>query len=288
MAVSNLTILNALLPKDEGVMRAARAVAYGPDPRQKLDIYVPSAASRSAPVLIFIYGGAWSWGERRDYSFVGHAFAAHGMVAVIPDYRVLPEVAYPRFIEDNAEAARWVVQNIARFGGDVRAIHLAGHSSGAYNAAMLALDPRHDMAGRIAGVIGLAGPYDFLPLDNPTTRRVFGQVTDLEATQPINHVTPAAPPMFLATGAADRTVYPRNTASLARRLRAAGATVTERSYRGVGHAGLLLALSRPFRHRAPVLAEIVDFLGGRRGTAAGSAGVLRVLSDNPLHSGAAD
>jgi acetyl esterase/lipase len=259
MSISKLSVLNALLPKDAGVTRVGAGIPFGREARQKLDVHAPEKLGSPLPVVVFWYGGSWAWGERRDYSFVGHALAARGMVAVIADYRPVPAVEYPVFLEDNAMAVRWTAERIAGFGGDRGAIFVAGHSAGAYNAAMLGLDPAYRHLS-VRGVIGLSGPYDFLPLDTPTTRRVFGGAPDLAATQPVNLVTPAAPPMFLATGDGDRTVYPRNTVSLARRLRACGVPAIERHYPGIGHAGLLLALAKPFRRRAPVLDEIAAFV----------------------------
>lgn len=262
MSVSKLSIVNALLPKDAASKLAAAGIPYGGRARQRLDIYTPKNVAAPLPVVIFFYGGSWSWGERGDYAFAGRALAALGMVAVIADYRLVPVIEYPLFLDDNADAVRWTGEHIAEFGGDPGSIFIAGHSAGAYNAAMLALDPRYGaLRSSMRGVIGLAGPYDFLPLDSPVTRRVFGGADDLAATQPVNLVSAAAPPMFLAAGASDWTVYPRNTIALARALRTHGVDAVERHYRGLGHAGLLLALSRPFRHRAPLLDEIAAFAG---------------------------
>jgi len=244
---------------------SASAIAYGSDGAQRLDIYAPDPPRRAAPVIIFMYGGAWDSGSRTSYSFAGKAFAARGFVTVIPDTRRVPLVRFPAFVEDEARAVRWVHDHIADFGGDPRRIFLVGHSSGAYNAVMLALEPRFlRQAGvpprTVKAVAGLAGPYDFLPLDVEATREAFAGVVDLAATQPVNLVTPAAPPIFLATGLADTLVYPRNTFALAQRLRRAGGVVVEKRYPGVSHSGVVAALSRPFRGDAPVLEDIVAFL----------------------------
>lgn len=264
MAISILSIINFLSSKDAGSRKIARDVPYGEAERQKLDIYAPREASGPLPVVCFVYGGSWADGDRRNYDFVGRALAAQGFVTVIADYRVLPEVEYPAFLEDCAAAFAWVVDNIGRYGGDEARIGLMGHSAGAYNAVMLALDPaylaRGGLLDRVRCVVGLSGPYDFFPFDGPITLRTFGAVREPKATQPINHVTPAAPPMFLATGDKDTLVYPRNTVALTARLRAAGVAVEERHYETVGHPGTLMALGRPARGLAPVLAEVSDYL----------------------------
>lgn len=266
-ACSPLSAINTLLPNDGGSRHAARDIAYGDDPRQTLDIYVPAGATGSSPVMTFIYGGGWDNGSKNDYSFVGHAFASRGFVTVVPDYRLVPQVRFPDFLRDCAQALRWVQDNIAGQGGDVGRVHLSGHSAGAYNAVMIALDRRYGARagvrpGLVRSVSGLAGPYDFLPLDDDRTRAAFGQTQDLSQTQPVNVVRAGGPRVFLATGDADTTVFPRNTYALGRKLKAAGATVEVKTYAGVGHPGILLALGKSFRGNAPALDDIVRFAGG--------------------------
>lgn len=261
---SPLALFAAVVPKDPARV-VARDVAYGPGPRQTLDAYAPKGEPRGgAPVAIFLYGGSWDSGRRQDYGWAGRALAAQGFLALVPDYRLFPNL-YPGFLEDGAQAVRWAVDNAARLGGDPERVVLIGHSAGAYNAAMLALDRRWlTSVGVDPAVVkawaGLSGPYDFLPLDSPITRRTFGQAEDLPATQPALHARADAPPAFLASGDPDVTVKPRHTRRLGKALGEAGARVEVRLYPGLGHAGPLLALSRPMRRKAPVLAEMTAFL----------------------------
>ncbi|MDP4024541.1 alpha/beta hydrolase [Methylobacterium sp. NEAU 140] len=271
-AASPLSLFDAIGPRDSGGRLAARNLAFGEGPRRRLDVYVPAAGAEGAPVLVFFYGGSWQSGSKDDYAFVGHALAAQGFVTVLPDYRLFPAVRFPGFLEDGAAAVAWVRDNIAGYGGDPRRIVLAGHSAGAYNAVMLGLDPRYLTAAgvdpkAIRAVAGLSGPYDFLPLDQDTTIKVFGEAADLPATQPMQFAGPLSPPAFLATGDGDTTVRPRHTVSLAAKLRAAHVPVQERIYPGLDHRDTLLALSVTFRSKAPELAEMSAFLmrqaGGR-------------------------
>lgn len=261
---SGAGLLNAVSPAEPGAGQVARDLAFGPHPRQRLDIYAPASSGSGRRVVLFIYGGAWNTGSKADYAFVGHAFAARGFVTVIADYRLVPEVRFPDFVDDGARALAWIHDRIGRYGGDRNRIDVAGHSAGAYNAAMLALDPRFLARaglgpGTIKAVAGLSGPYDFLPLDQPASVAAFGMARDLAATQPVSFARRAAPPMLLVTGSADTTVYPRNTEALAVRLRRAGAVVSVRIYPGVDHAGTVVALAAPFRGRAPVLADVTGF-----------------------------
>ena len=269
--ISPLHTFNTLAPRDGGSTVAARGIAFGSHERQRLDIYRPRIARDGAPVIVFFYGGSWNSGTRTGYDFVGRALAAQGFITVIPDYRLVPGVVYPAFLEDGAAAVRWVRENIAEHDGDPDRIVLMGHSAGAYNAAMLALDPRWLGQDRsaIRGMVGLAGPYDFLPLDTPATRAAFGQEENLAETQPVTHASASAPPLLLLTGEDDRTVRPRNSESLARALTEAGGKAEVVRYDGVDHIAIVAALSRPLRRRAPVLEDAVRF--ARRVTATPSS-----------------
>lgn len=263
-ACTPLSLFATLSPRDPASL-VVRGEAYGVGPRQRLDVYAPRGGQAPAPIAVFFYGGSWDSGRRQDYSWVGRALASRGFVAVVADYRVYPEVRYPGFLQDGAQAVKWASDNARSFGGDPDRIVLAGHSAGAYNAVMLGLDGRYlREAGldprKVKAIAGLAGPYDFLPLDDKTTRRVFGEAGDLPGTQPMAYVSKDSPAAFLATGDADSIVYPRNTVALARKLRDAGVAVEERHYAGVDHIRIVLALSRPLRGGAPVLAEMTDFL----------------------------
>lgn len=181
-ACSPIGILNALTPAD--TYTVTEGLQFGPDPRHRLDVYRPPAPVDSPlthteyPVVVFFYGGTWVSGERRDYKFIGEALASAGIVTIIADYRLYPQVRYPDFLEDGARAVAWAQREAGRYGGDPRRMYVMGHSSGAYNAAMLALDPRWLTAQGMSptilkGWIGLAGPYDFLPIENPAAKPVF-------------------------------------------------------------------------------------------------------------------
>ena len=261
---SSVQLFDAVVPADTGASLVARDIPFGADPRQRLDIYAPPD-SRGLPAILFIYGGSWNSGDRMEYAFAGKALAARGFVVVIADYRLVPQVRFPDFVVDGALALRWMRNSIGRYGGDPRQLFIVGHSAGAYNAVMIGLDPKIGAAagvraGIVKGVVGLAGPYDFLPLDDTVTIAAFQNWPNLKETQPISFARASAPPMLLLAGDADTTVYPKNTRALAARLRAAGASVAEKYYPGIGHAGILTALAPPFRGNAPVLDDITAFI----------------------------
>lgn len=263
-ACSPLKMLNALTP--DSTFDKTEGIAYGDDPRQKLDVYVPRHSLESAPVVVFFYGGSWNSGSRSDYGFVGEALASRGIVAVLADYRLYPQVRYPLFLQDGAKAVAWTHEHIRQFSGNPQRLYLMGHSSGAYNVAMLALDPGllgavgmspHDLSGWI----GLAGPYDFLPIQNPDVRPVFFWPDSPPQSQPINHVSRGAPPALLMASRDDEVVNPtRNTGGLALKLRQAGVRVQDFYFARTGHATLVATLSRPMRGLAPVLDEVTSFV----------------------------
>ncbi|WP_422011508.1 alpha/beta hydrolase [Roseateles sp.] len=264
-ACSPVTALNALAPSDT---YTRTSVAYGSGSRQMLDVYRPTRTAPAGgwPVVVFFYGGSWNQGERGDYTFVGEALAAHGILTLVADYRLYPEVRYPEFLRDSAAALAWGLSHTQNLGGNPKRVHVMGHSAGGYNAAMLALDPRwlaetgHKPA-ELAGFIGLAGPYDFLPIENPDAKPVFFHPNYPPGTQPIAYAGPNAPPTFLGAAKEDRLVNPqRNTVGLATRLQAAGRPVTVKMYDRVSHVTLIGAFGRPLRWLAPVLEDVSDFV----------------------------
>ena len=271
-ACSPLRTFNSLVPKDKGAALIERGSAYGAHPRQRIDIYRPKTStgpnrahgSRAPlPLILFLYGGSWQTGMREGYGFVGRALAARGFLVAVPDYRLVPEIRYPAFVQDSAAALQWFRANAARLGGDPHRVVLVGHSAGAYNAAMLALDPRWLGEDRraVRGFVGLAGPYDFLPLSGPITTAAFGQERDLASTQPVNFASAGDPPALLLHGGRDTLVQPRDSRRLAERLRAAGVDAQVKLYPEIGHVGMVTALARPLRGRAPVLQDIHAFAG---------------------------
>lgn len=263
-------VLNALAPS-HGVTQT-RDIAYADQPRRMLDVYAPRPGATPAPVVVFFYGGGWASGSKAMYRFVGASLAARGMLTVIPDYRLYPVVRFPAFMDDAAAAVAWTHANAARFGGDPHRLFLMGHSAGAHIATLLALDPgylqsMHLSPSELCGVVGLAGPYDFLPLHDSTLEAIFGSKTEQQRSQPINYVSAEAPPMLLLTGADDHTVDPGNTLRLAAKLRAAGATVQDRLYPLIGHKTLIVAVSGALSFLAPVRQATLHFFAVHRACA---------------------
>jgi acetyl esterase/lipase len=258
----------SVLTSELGI-NAENGVAYGPHPRQKLDIYRADPTTEKSPIVVFYYGGSWKDGDRAVYKFVGTALAKRGITTVIPDYRLFPEVQFPGFVDDAAKAYGWVGNNAARFGrcsGD-RPIIVVGHSAGAHMAALLSLDAsyldRHAKGTRRpAAMIGLAGPYAFDPTTWPSTKDVFASARGHpDRTRPVTFAGQGkAPPTLLLHGSDDETVKLYNTRDLGAAIKSAGQKVRVIEYPGIGHVGLILTVSKPLRWRASTLDDMVGFI----------------------------
>ena len=259
---SPVELLNLWEPT--GAWEEYRGLAYGEGPRRRLDVYRPRHAAK-APVLVFFYGGSWQRGSRDLYRFVGASLAAQGIVTVVPDYSIFPPARFPMFVEDAARAVRFARQRSPQWGGDPARLVLMGHSAGAYIAAMLSFDPRWlrqvglNSQIDLSGLIGLAGPYDFLPIESRTLRTIFGGANRPE-TQPIFFITGKEAPTLLITAWRDRLVSPENSRRMAEKIHAHGGVAEERTYLGVGHLTLIGAFAPALRVLAPVLRDATQFV----------------------------
>ncbi len=273
---SPLGTLNFVLADEDGVS-TTEEIVYGPEPRHRLDIHTPAqSATEKRPAVVFFYGGSWRNGDRTQYRFVGQALARRGIVAVIPDYRLYPQVKFPDFMHDAAKAVRWVVENADELGVDAGRISIAGHSAGAHLAALLALDPNYLNAEgirptAIASVIGISGPYAFNPLTIKSTRPVFAGTADIDNARPAALAAtyhdadkPNLPAFTLLHGAADTTVLPKNSERLASALRAAHLRVRHTVYPDIGHYKILLAFYPALQSTAPVLEDLVAAVNAGR------------------------
>jgi len=264
-ACSPLGVLNTLGPRDRGVSRIARDIAYGDDPRQRFDLYGPAwrPGQPTLPVIVFFYGGGWDSGSRALYGWAAQALAARGFVVALPDYRVVPQVVFPVFIEDAAAATARVAEVVGQYGGDPARLGVAGHSAGAHLAMMIALDRRYMAAtGQpelIKAAAGLSGPYEFLPLNVPSSINAFGRAPDPTLTQPVTFVRADAPPLWLGHGTDDVVVHDEDTIILDARMHAVGGRCEAKLYPGLNHADTIATFSPLFRKKATVLNDVSAF-----------------------------
>ena len=261
-----LDVVDRIAGGTQGAQEVAR-IRLGEGDSQLLRVFrAPQTPDARAPMVLFVHGGSWDSGHPASYTFVARGLAREGYLVALAGYRLGETGRYPGMLEDTAAAIATLRDRATRLGGDPDRIFVMGHSAGAYNVVQTVLDPRWLAQAKvpqeaIAGIVGLAGPYDFYPFDGPATRAAFGAFPDGAATQPINHVRGDAPPMLLATGTADTTVKPRNTEALAAALREAGGAVETRFYSGLSHSDAVVRLAAPWRKRHPQLfRDVLDFL----------------------------
>lgn len=288
-------VLNALTPQHN--LTKATNIAYGDHPRQRLDIYSPEDA-RDAPVVVFFYGGNWSAGSKDLYEFVAQALTSRGFVAVVPDYRLYPEVRFPAFVNDGAAAVAKTREIVHRYGGDPDQLFVMGHSAGAHTAAMLATDQRYleNQGGSrdwLAGFIGIAGPYDFLPIRDPDLIDTFGPVDQHPQSQPVNFVDGGEPPTLLLHGENDDTVFPRNSRDLAQRMAEEGVRPKLVIYPKLGHRRIIAVFGAPLRGFSDIVDQVARFVRAvvdqrRAAPPAETGNAPEVESDAPFETQAID
>lgn len=183
--------------------------------RHCLDVYAPKKKSATSyPVVLFIHGGNWNSGNKDFYSFIGRRLAKQGVVAVVINYRLSPNVRVPQMADDCARAVAWTVCHITDYGGDPQRLFLMGHSAGGGLAALLTADnrllarhgfPQNPIKGTILDDPAGLDMYDYLQkLEYPGDAQYlvpYGKEPavwrDMSA---MYHVTAQTPPIRLFIG----------------------------------------------------------------------------------------
>lgn len=240
-------------------------LSYGDKPWQKLDIYQPQNV-KNAPALLFLYGGGWTGGSKNDYRFIASRYAKRGMVVVIADYGKYPDVTFPAFVDDAAAATAWLIANARHYSIDTKNIFVMGHSAGAYNGAMMISDPHYLAAhglkpDAVRGFIGLAGPYSFTPTE-AKYKNIFNRMKDYSPMKVTTYIDGPRPAMLLLHGGADTTVFPKNSRLLSEALRKHGSEVEYKTYAGMGHLGIIGALTA-VRENKKVVKDIDAFIASQ-------------------------
>ena len=140
-------------------VRIERDLAYGPDPRHRLDLYRGEQAVGVRPVIVFLHGGGFIRGDKADRDNIGLYFARAGYVVLVINYRLAPAHGWPAGAQDAAAAADWAGANARQHGGDPARIFLAGESAGAAHVAAAVLIRRFAPAVPIAGAVLISGVY---------------------------------------------------------------------------------------------------------------------------------
>ncbi len=248
-------------------------ISYGELPRQKFDLYLPEEhlSSRPTPVLVYFYGGSWNSGNKSIYEFLGRRFASLGYIVAIPNYGLYPEVTYPEFLKDSAAAVKAITDSMQqpefqKYRPDSQVI-LMGHSAGAYNAAMLSLDPRWLAAQHVSSRqvikawIGVAGPYDLYPIEVKKVQPVFHHPNYPPNSNPIELVAGAQQPVLFLVAENDRLVDPqRNSYAMAEALRSQQIQAKTITISGTNHGTIIGTLSPLLFYKDSILPPIQEFI----------------------------
>ena len=237
-------------------------IEYGIDERQKFDIYFPIEAAEVQRTIVFVYGGTWRSGSRKEYQFVGQTLADAGHTVIIPDYRLYPSVVFPEFVNDIVDAISDVDERaVELLGEELDEIVLMGHSSGAHTAALLASNADYliDIDLETIALIGIAGPYD-LPMDDLNVQAVFRNVEAPSDARPVDQVTETHPPTLLIHGEKDKRVLSRHTARYTEVLKAAEIDVQVNYLEDTGHLGSIAGLASPLDSKNRYQERVIDFL----------------------------
>lgn len=257
----NLRLLNAKRIGDKFYAEYPnihRNIAYGPNPAQKLDIYVPDSAlihkpQAGYPTLIFVHGGSWNSGHKELYAPTALKLLPYGIALVIVGYTLHPEATYRSQTIDIARAIAWTLDHIAEYGGDPNRVIASGHSAGAHLTALALMDNEWlrvegHAAGEVGGYIGVSGPYDIgammrIERAGGRTGQLLVDVMEGEdnfaAASPITFARPGLPPALLLHGDKDETVAVSIAESFHAALGAAGSPSELRIYPRTTHTGIL-------------------------------------------------
>jgi len=265
-SASTLDWIDARFARDTPVRLAAEG-RYGTNDHQNVELWVPQGQAPAGgwPLVVFVYGGGWHDGATEEYRFVARTLGDRGYATALVGYRLVPEGRFPAMLEDMAAGVRWTRDHAAGEGINADRVVLSGHSAGAYNVLMLTLDSQWlRQAGvpesAVAGTVSLAGPADFYPFTSDSAKNAMGRAPDPKATQPIHFARADAPPILLLHGTADDVVRIRNSRNLAKAIEQAGGRVQEIDFDGMGHAGVVMGLSRPFAQDGKVTGPMLAFI----------------------------
>jgi acetyl esterase/lipase len=215
-------------------------LAYGPNVKERLDVYLPKSKPGKSAVFLFFHGGGFREGDRAQYGFVAKPFAEHGLITVVASYRLTGDgFKYPDQPQDARLALAWVYKHIAKYGGDPDRLYVGGHSAGGILTADLGVNRKWMKSAGIPehalrGIVPISGPYDLRTPGRAGESDVYAPTAELQAkASPLLHIDDPAPMAVIAVGSTES--YVASSQSLASKLTAAGAHATFLSLEGEDH-----------------------------------------------------
>ena len=248
---------------------ALRDLEYGRSERQKLDLYLLPAARGAITkgTVLYIHGGYWDSGDKRDYPFMADALLSIGFNVAVMNYRLAPAQIFPDFVTDAALAVRWLNQYLPRFRVN-QPLFVIGHSAGAHIAALLCCTPVHmqrvgAQRSLIAGAVCIAGPHDFLDWlpGDPRMQAALGPATQWRDTQPVLVADGLGPPLLILHGSRDTVCTPLHAPALHGAVTKRGGKAAYIWYEKLDHYTIIGAFSRLLSWLEPmVIRDVQRFL----------------------------
>jgi len=259
---TNLSAFVANIPTYFDGSRVYKNIIFQKEHGLSLDIYTPPQSVHMQPQsIIFFYGGSWDSGDKKQYRFLASALAKRGYLVFIPDYRKYPDVKFPTFMFDAADAVRWVKNHVVEYGGKENSIVLMGHSAGANIATLLLTDKsylKNDYHSISAG-IGLSGAYDFTP-NSENLKAIFGLPDKYPSMRPVTFIDGHEPPIFLAHGQKDDVVALFNFEHMRDKLLENNVCVVSKEYLLFDHVDTIAEFSWVGGKKSPIFEDVMNFL----------------------------
>ena len=223
-------------------------LAYGSDPKQVLDLYLPEGEVSNAPVFLFLHGGGFREGDKAHYGSVAEPFVNRGVITAVASYRLTGSGAhYPDQPDDVKSTVKWLFENISQYGGNPENIYVGGHSAGAILSADIGVDrawlvemgmPREILKG----IVPVSGPYDVRARGRPGEVYTYAPTPELrEQASPILHVTDPVPVALVAVGSEEG--YQESSVAFTEALKTAGVDAHYLLLGGEDHADTALSLA---------------------------------------------
>ena len=253
--------MNYLTPKD--TFEKEEHLAYGLKARNRLDLYRTKNPKKQKPLIVFVHGGSWQHGNKRDYLFIGETFAREGFDVAVINYQLAPENIFPAFVDDLAQAIHYLNQNKVKLNISTDNMILMGHSAGAFNVMSVvysAQSQNFKYKDQIKAIVGLAGPYHFDYVGDPLSEHAFDHKISYQQVMPYYFIEPNHIKHYLLVAEQDQVVERKNTLDLDIALRQKGNHSHIAVIPKTGHITIVATLASLMSHYFKTKRTILHFL----------------------------
>ncbi|ENU34128.1 alpha/beta hydrolase [Acinetobacter parvus] len=253
--------INYLTPKD--TFEKEEHLAYGLKARNRLDLYRTKNPKKQKPLIVFVHGGSWQHGNKRDYLFIGETFAREGFDVAVINYQLAPENIFPAFVDDLAQAIHYLNQNKVKLNISTDNMILMGHSAGAFNVMSVvysAQSQNFKYKDQIKAIVGLAGPYHFDYVGDPLSEHAFDHKISYQQVMPYYFIEPNHIKHYLLVAEQDQVVERKNALDLDIALRQKGNHSHIAVIPKTGHITIVATLASLMSHYFKTKRTILHFL----------------------------